>query len=734
MRIIITLAVASLLPLLCSARQTSVTWQTLGNKVNENKRTQYVQRFRIKGDTNMSGLGFNMFARKMQALNPADTIVEVFPGYYIIKSERFGKSADSLDVDILVNNGLASKAYAPDGIHRINSDQTTEAVHYYRLPLTSADQWTVADKNVMPRGEDIFAANKKRSGASINVYDIIPSFKKITLTVGESSINKISFNYIQPENPEFYRLTIAGDSLLVECAESNAWPVMAKFQTKVLEPNGTKLPNAVIEDYPDYGWRGLHIDIARNFQTPQTMTNVLKLMVANGLNRLHFHIVDDEAWRLEIPALPELTEIGARRGYSNHGEDEYLYQIFAGDGNPDSKEGCANGYWTRDEFIAFIKTANTLGIQVIPEIESPGHARAAIYAMEARAKKGDDSYRLTHDGDTSRYTSAQSYHDNAMNPALPGVYKFMNTVFDALIDMYDEAGVPLMGIHIGGDEVPRGAWLGSDKAQQFMAENNLKNAKELHAYFVEKLANELNKRDVKMYGWEEIAVGHGEAFNDNVRPVVGGVNCWHATPSAALSALSSGYPVILGNVNRLYLDMMYSPHPEEQGLSWGGYVDEFDALGSVPEALLGDCAPEWKNSPLVLGLQGQLWAETIRNPEQLYTFLLPKMLGLAERAWNAESTYSEAEFNTIIGEKELPIYTTPGTPYKVHIRQPGIHFENGTITMNAPYTGGEIRYTTNGTEPTENSELYIGPFSTDTPEDVRAVYYRNGCHSVTTRL
>lgn len=713
---------------------TYVNWESMGNTTDEKGNPYYTQRFTITGNTYFKGLGFCMFARNMEMTNPKDTITEIVPGYYYITSPRLN-GANKVTFEVKTRGQLVNCCYAPDGVHRVNTDGSTSATIFTRQTIDSPEQWVLNNKDLMPYGPEIYAANERRATDwQPGPYDVIPAFKNVELTGGESAIplNPV-FQNIAPENPEYSVITVRNDSIIIACRPDKQWAVYYHLKAKVLEPNkGKKLPNAVITDWPDHEWRGQHIDIARNFSGPKTMNKVLEILAVNRLNKLHFHIVDDEAWRLEIAGLPELTSVGARRGFSANGETDHLYQIFAGDGNPDSRTGTANGYWTRQEYINFIRRAHTIGIDVIPEIESPGHARAAIKAMERRHLDGDDTYRLIHDGDTSKYTSAQSFHDNIMNPALPGPYKFMDRVFDELIGIYAEAGVPLLGIHIGGDEVPGGSWSGSDIAQQFMAEHGMTTEKELHAYFVRQMAKSLKQRGVPMFGWEEIAVGHGDEFNCEVAPVTAGVNCWHNTPDAAIKAVNAGYPVILSNVNRFYLDMAPSRHPEERGLTWGGTVDEFDALGGYLHQM---CPVNLDSVPgKVIGVQGQMWAETIRDEHCITTLLLPKIQGLAERAWNADSTWTEAQFNAIIGAKELPLYTAAPASLKVHMRQPGIMVSKGKVYMNAPYPGGEIRYTTDGTEPTEASPLYTAPFKQRRHKDIRAKYFRNGSASVTTYL
>lgn len=717
-----------------AAGPVTVEWQTLGNE-HDSEGRHYTQRLTVSGDVNFPRLGFNMIKRGMKAVNPADTIIEIIPGYFCIASPRLEKGDKKVEIDIVVNGAILTNAYAPDGFHRIFADGSTAPVDYVRHPFTEAKQWTDGKRDLMPYGPEIYDMNAARHTTWVpGVYDIAPRYKSVTLTGGTSTSDLTPvYTDIEPENPEYYKITVRNDSLTIACRPDRREAAYAPFKAKVLGLNkGRRIPNAVIENWPDYGWRGMHIDIARNFQNPETMNNVLDLMAANHLNKLHFHITDDEGWRLEIPGLPELTEVGARRGYTTD-DSEFLAQTYFGDGNPNSTGTSSNGYWTRKEFIEFLKRAHRMGIDVLPEIESPGHARAAIKAMEKRHRKGDDKYRLIHDGDTSKYNSAQNYHDCVMNPALPGPYRFMDKVFDEVIKMYKDAGVPLIGIHIGGDEVPRGSWNGSDVAKKFMAERGMTTDADMHAYFVAEMAKSLQKRGLPMFGWEEIGIGHSpEVFETVYRPNVGGINCWHTTPGPANRALESGIPVILSNCNIFYFDMVNNGHPEEHGLTWAGFVDEFTALNGYPSKLATanpDSVPG-----KVLGVQGQIWAETVSEPAVLYRFLTPRMAALAERGWNGDPTWTEAEFNTLVGEKELPLYTAEGSPYSSHLRQPGIKVIGGMVNCNAPYSGGEIRYTTDGTEPTADSKLYTAPFAYEPGMKVRARYYRNGLSSVTTHL
>lgn len=714
--------------------RTTVTWSTEGHLPDAPAR--YIQHIGISGDTDFSRLCFNQFARRMETLNPADTLIEIVPGYYAIGSSRFGKGLDTLTVDIATYGRLVNRSYAPDGFHRVNNDHTTEPVKIIRQELTRRAQWQYPGHDDMIYGPDIYDFNASLHTDSLpGVYDIIPSYKKVTLTGGTSTIKHLAFDTTGTWAPEHYRIIVRSDSVIVCSRPQDQWMAYIPFQTKVMGGRDTDatLPDAIIDNYPDMPWRGLMIDIARNYQTPATMHRVLQLMAAHHLNKLHFHITDDEAWRLEIPGLPELTALGARRGYTTD-ESQFLPQIFAGDGNPDSSRGSANGFFTVQDFIDLIKHAHTLGIDVIPEIESPGHARAAIRAMESRHRRGDDTYRLIHDGDTSRYTSAQSFHDNVMNPALPGPYRFMEKVIDEIASMYNTAGVPLKGIHIGGDEVARGAWNGSDIAKRFMADHNIPDQHQLHAHFVEQIADMLSKRGIPMYGWQEVALGHSPQYDAKVRPVTGGINCWSTLAASGQAdvtdrAVRGGWPVILSNVNHLYFDLAYTTHPRQPGLRWGGTTDEFTSFEAYPSKL----CPASDSIGGVIGLNGHVFAETMRSPQQLYTYLIPKIFGLSERAWNNHPTYSRAMYNTIIATKELPFWIAAGTP--VHMRQPGIKVIDGKVNINSPYPGAVIHYTTDDTEPDESSPIYTGAFTLKpSMTNIRARLSLHGTGSLTTLL
>ncbi len=708
----------------------TVEWQTLGNVIEDGK-PSYTQRFTITGGNGVARVCFNQFARKMEAVNPADTIREIIPGYYYISSPRLGSNTETI-IDIKTSATLRHHSYMPDGVHAVMANGSVAPVRFTRLPISDRpEQWSLPNSDKMPSAESTYTLNESlRGGKEPSEFDLIPSLKKVELRgEGKANLNAApKETAITHENPEYYQIDLTGEVPAIAYASERGkiYAFNTLQQLRNNNPNGVSM--AWIEDYPDLPYRAFMMDIARNYFGIPQLQQLVQQMARYKLNKLHFHFCDDEAWRLEIPSLPELITVGSRRGYTLD-EKEHLAQIFDGNGNPNSSQGTANGYITRQEFVQFLQYCKSLGIDVIPEIESPGHARAAIKAMENRYRRtGDASLRLIEDGDKSVYTSAQSFHDNIMNPAIEGPYKFMEIVISDIEAMYKDAGVTLETIHIGGDEVPKNAWGGSPSVQAMIKEQNLDGERGVHAAFVERIAEILNKKGIGMNGWQEIAIGHSADYDKKIAPLTRGVNFWTVSKSSkAPEAAAAGYKIIISNVDHFYLDQTYSNHPEEKGLTWGGNVDEFATLHGYPSKL---CPVDSAYAKNVIGVSGQIFGETLRSFEQLQTYLFPKWLGLAERGWNANPSYNDKDFNRFIEERELPSLALRGIHF--HVKQPGIKVEDGMIVMNAPYSSGTIRYTTDGSNPTEKSPIYTTPFTDNGAEQIRATFFFKGMKSVPT--
>ena len=355
------------------------------------------------------------------------------------------------------------------------------------------------------------------------------------------------------------------------------------------------------------------------------------------------------------------------------------------------------------------------------------------YAQQASSPLVKEIHKKVSEVKLNKDMEIQFYHDNLMNPAVGGTYRFIGKVVDEIAAMYADAGVALPGIHLGGDEVPEGAWDGSRAVASMMEERGLNSRHAVQGEYVRNISGLMRERGIPLYGWQDICTDYDADFHAEVAPTVGGMDCWVSSPeiekNVAVKGVKSGYPVIISNVDYFYMDMLYSPNPEEKGLYWGGFTDELRTLSGYPDLI---CPRDGEEPGKVIGVSGKLFAETIRDKADMERLLFPKSLGLAERGWNATPTYSDEDFNILIATKELPRLSAKDVEF--HLRQPGIIVEDKRIKMNSPYPDAAIFYTLDGSTPTAaTAALYEGPV--DLPADcaiVKAILYKDGKSSVTT--
>lgn len=575
------------------------------------------------------------------------------------------------------------------------------------------------------------------------------------------------------KNDELYKLEIAENKIVIEGVTSHG--VFNGCQTLLSLLKG-KGENPVLEyqsivDYPDLEYRGFMLDIARNFTPVNEVKKWIDWLASYKVNVLHLHFSDDEGWRLEIPGLEELTEVGAHRG---HTIDELtcLYPGYNGDYR--TTEGTGNGFYTRKEFIDLLQYASKRHVHIIPEIEAPGHARAAIVSMKSRYHKyiaQDEQkareYLLSEPEDSSVYVSAQSYTDNVINVALPSAYRFMEKVISEIIAMYKDAGVELYTLHLGGDEVPKGAWMKSPACLQLMNEQNMSSQHSLFEYFYCRMADIMTKQGVKFSGWQEVALHNAQETDRKLDKAVKGIYCWNTVPEwqgdvIPYQVANNQYPVILCNVNNFYMDLAYSSHYEERGLSWAGYVDESKSFSMLPFSIYRSARVDLEDNPVDLdrmaegkpslkypknikGIQAQLFSETIRQPAWVEYYIFPKILGLVERGWNAHPVWetmhgteeqqafyrSLSNFYTLLSEKEFPYLNKLGANFRLpHV---GLKIADGMLYANTPLRNAIIRYTTDGTEPNEQSMIWTEPVKCEA-KVVKARLFYLGKESVTSIL
>jgi len=593
---------------------------------------------------------------------------------------------------------------------------------------------------------------------------------QIALSVGEpTSPNSINLSVspltVNGITSEAYKLTIS-ESKGVQIAGSDAAGVFYGIQSLlalipaevIAKQEPVRLSSLEILDAPRFSYRGMLLDVARNFHTKEEVMKLIDLLAMYKVNKLDLRITEDEGWRIEINGLPELTEVGTKRGYT-HTSRDHLQPAFGSGPYADSDNIRANGYYTREDFKEIIRFAAARHIQVIPEVCFPSHARAAIMAMEKRyddyMKSGDkakaEEFRLIDPDDKSVYLSAQSFKDNIANVCQPSTYHFYETVVKDFVSMYEEAGLKMTVFNTGGDEVAAGAWENSAICSELMKTMpEIENPRQLHGYFVGQTIDLLGKYNLQLTGWEEMVLNKDSTddvtintkyVGNNVMPLV-----WDNTGEnidLGYRIANAGYPVVLCNVTNLYFDLAYNTDPFEPGLHWGGFQDDIDPYVMTPFNVFNCANYDWfgrmtnvayssegreqlkpESRKNIVGLQAQLWSETLRESGMIEYYMVPKIFAFAEKAWAREAswenesnvtkrvdaiTVSWSEFSNRIGQRELPRLDAVFGDYNYRIAPPGAIIEDGMLKANTAYPGLIIRYTTDGSEPTSTSPQYSEP-------------------------
>lgn len=573
-----------------------------------------------------------------------------------------------------------------------------------------------------------------------------------------------SVNFLKaPLKEEAYQLDVREDGITISAGSGSGAFYAVQSLLNMFPPDPASMarqevavPVCTIKDEPRFGYRGFMIDIARNFQPKQELLRMIDIMAMYKLNALHLHFNDDEGWRVALPTFPELTEIGSKRGHPLDSKMNLPPSYGAG---PETGKLPASGFYSRQEFIEILRYANARHITVFPEIETPGHARAAIKAMDARyerfMKAGNETeakkFLLRDPDDQSVYSTAQQWTDNVICVALPSVYTFLEKVVDDVIDLYKEAGAPLTTIHFGGDEVPDGAWEKSPICQELIRQDpTLEETNDLWYYYFGKVNAILAKRGLTLSGWEEVGmrkttvkgekklIVNPRLANEGFRLYVWNNMVGWGNEDLPYRLANAGYKVILAPVSNNYFDMAYYKSKEEPGYFWGGFTDidkpfyfkPFDYFSNTKEDASGnpvkpgtfvgkDQLTAFGQSNIV-GLQGLIWSEMVRSEEKLEYMALPKLLGLAERAWApdpvwanlkdtaaATAAYNQAwsVFANTLGKKELPRISLRGA-YRYRIPAPGVLVKNGLVLVNQQLPGFTLKYTIDGKEPTMTSMTY----------------------------
>jgi hexosaminidase len=478
---------------------------------------------------------------------------------------------------------------------------------------------------------------------------------------------------------ESYRLSVATEGVRID-ADTHAGLFRAIQTLRQLLPlaGSTEaatwsIPAVEIEDEPRFPYRGMHLDVGRHLFPVSFIRAYIDLLAAYRMNVFHWHLTEDQGWRIEIRNYPRLTSVGA---YRSETIVERNFDPYVGDG---IRYG---GFYTQDEIRDIVQYAAERYITIVPEIEMPGHSVAALAAYPELACTPGPFEVYTRWGVT-----ADIYCPSERT------FSFLEDVLTEVMELF-----PGRYIHIGGDEAPKDAWEQSALAQDVMRREGLANENELQSWFIRRIETFLAAHDRRIIGWDEILEG-GLAREATVMS-------WRGT-TGGIEAARQRHDVIMTPTSHMYFDY-YQGDPRHEPLANGGVLplDRVYGFEPVPEELSADEARH------VLGAQGNVWTEYMKTTDHVEYMVMPRMLALSEVVWSPADARDWTAF-----QARLPAQLARLDAIPINYRVPEVTgLDAGRITLDdtmrvtlGSVVPGVIRYTTNGSDPTASSARYTGP-------------------------
>jgi hexosaminidase len=522
----------------------------------------------------------------------------------------------------------------------------------------------------------------------------------LSLNIKKAKNIELKIGKLPDIGDEGYQLKVTPQSIVI-IANTKAgiiYAMQSLFQT--LPPIRTNaalnVPSMQIIDYPRFKWRGMHLDVSRHFFSPDMVKEYINLMASYKINTFHWHLVDDQGWRIEIKKYPKLTTVGAWRV-------DKLSQIWSQ--RPQAQEGEAatyGGYYTQEQIKEIIKYAADRNVTIVPEIEMPGHVASAIASYPYLSCTQKPQLPLT----GGNYNNISSNYCAGND----SVFTFLQNVLTEVINLF-----PSKYIHIGGDEVDKGRWKACPKCQARIKKEGLKNEEELQSYFIKRMEKFIVSKKRKMMGWDEILEG-------GLAPEAA-VMSWRGE-AGGIEAAKMGHDVVMTPGSPLYFDH-YQAGPDGEPTAFGGMntLKQVYDYNPIPQQLNAE------EAKFVLGAQANLWTEYITTVAQVEYMVLPRMLALAEVVWSPLQSKDFSDFSerlkyhfTAFGQKGLNY--SKGN-FTVSIKPVA---ENGKVkvSLSTEAPNGEIYYTTNGNIPTTQSTKYTTPISIDSSVTIKAVTVLNG--------
>ena len=559
---------------------------------------------------------------------------------------------------------------------------------------------------------------------------------------------------------ESYELSINENKILIKASDRAGalYGLQSLKQIMLVSKfEKTLLKHILINDSPRFSYRGMLLDISRNFYGPDKIKQILDYLSFFKINHLDFRLTDDEGWRLEIPGLEELTEVGSKRAYT---KDEFESLIPMYGSGPDTNS-TGSGYLSKLDFIEILKYAYNRNIKIIPQISYPTHLRSAIISMDVRYQKymelGNrqeaEKYLLSDPNDKSEYYSAQGFNDNIACICRESAFTFYEKVIDEIYLMYQEAGVKLDKFGIAADELPYGAWQKSPICDKFMEDNSIVgDYNALYEMMQSRVYNKLSSYGATMTGWDDILLKLTDKNQsetqikdffkgDDILLFVWNSDWGGGRQDMIYKYANLGYKTVMSNSSAFYFDMVDDKDLDNVGLSWSGYadykdmwtVDVFDIFNDsygvkknniTKEYIESSEKIKYSNRDNIIGIQSQIWSETIRNEDILDYMFMPNIIVFSQKAWSKDPKWmsiqdqSEREitlddewnkFTNTIGQRVLPMVDNIYGGLSYDLPKPGGIIKNDSLYANSAFPGLNIKYTLDGSLPNFESMSYTNP-------------------------
>lgn len=554
------------------------------------------------------------------------------------------------------------------------------------------------------------AADEKLGKCAELAAEILGKATSLKFTVAEgTSDSGIAISPLDSiDNPEAYTLKITPNLIAIGANSYSGvfyalQSIMQMLPPAVYSKEGAqqisyKLPVVDIVDYPAYKWRGMHLDVSRHFFSKDLVLKYIDILAMHKMNTFHWHLTDDQGWRLEIKKYPLLTEIGAWR--PNRDSDGWGAEAPRKEGEKDTY----GGFFTQEDAREVVAYAAKRGITVVPEIEMPGHSWAAIASYPNLNCEGKPQQPTILGG---TYTGGNS----SLCPGNEEVYTMYQDILDEVLDIF-----PSHYIHIGGDEANKESWKTCAKCKKRMKEEKLKNVEELQSYLIKRMERYVSSKGRSLIGWDEILEG-GLAPGATVMS-------WRGT-AGGIEAAKSGHNVVMTPGTHLYFDF-YQDTPETEPTAIGGFTTLKRVYGfnPVPEELTAE------EAKFVLGAQANLWCEYILTPEHVEYMVVPRVAALSEILWTPKESRNFTDFSRRLFTSQTPRYDAMNINY--HKGPSSVSYipkfdkstSQFTVELLSEIYGTDIRYTTDGTEPTISSTLYSEPLVINEPTMLKAIIIR----------